>query len=58
MDGLVADEDETVAVGAQLATIDDGASDGAAPAAATVRTSSARRAKSADRIEGASRIIG
>jgi pyruvate dehydrogenase E2 component (dihydrolipoamide acetyltransferase) len=31
--GITVDEDETVAVGAQLATIDDGASDGAAPAA-------------------------
>jgi pyruvate dehydrogenase E2 component (dihydrolipoamide acetyltransferase) len=31
--GITVDEDETVAVGAQLATIDDGASGGAAPAA-------------------------
>src|SRR5256714_4028813 len=31
--GIAVDEDETVAVGAQLATIDDGASGDAAPAA-------------------------
>src|SRR5580692_7344459 len=31
--GISVDEDETVAVGAQLAVIDDGASDDAAPAA-------------------------
>jgi len=46
--GIVVDEDETVAVGAQLATIDDGAADGAAPAADDSAAASAESAESAE----------
>src|SRR5947209_15848317 len=42
--GITVDEDETVAVGAQLAVIDDGASGGAVPAAGYLAGSAAAEA--------------
>src|SRR6516164_2750601 len=46
--GIAVDEDETVAVGAQLAIIDDGAGDDAAPAADDSAAASAEPAEPAE----------